>query len=183
MLDLLDRIKIKDIEIKLLSFLLGKYTGRKPEKDNGKFWKGLKILLLATTGKVETRSWGYPPIIVAMFFIIILGFLCGGIYNLFEIYQLGNDIISNRNIMYFVALIIILAQIFLWSRFIGKLSDLMGGSATVDGYFWRFMLVRTLFLNRYKITPEFLYADERLEEAIEELGREMGNRSSGQIGI
>jgi len=79
--------------------------------------------------------------------------------------------------------IIILAQIFLWSRFIGKLSGLMIGSATVDGYFWRFMLVRTLFLNRYDIVPEFLYADERLEEAIEELGTEKGSRSFGQPGI
>jgi hypothetical protein len=63
--DLVNKVKIQNIEDRVsLGLLINEYIGKNPPGDRNKFLRGLKILLLAMIGSIETRSWGFPPIIV-----------------------------------------------------------------------------------------------------------------------
>ena len=171
LLKLVRDVKLDDINMTKLDFVLAKYVGRNPDKDRYKFWKGLRILLLAIIGKIGTRSWGFPPMVVSLFFFIVFGFLLGGLYSVKEIHNMPNTILLDRNIIYVLAAAVLLGQLLLWWRFIGKLYSLMEGSATVDGFFVRFLPVRASFLNKYDIIPGYFYVNERLTEEMKYWGR------------
>ena len=179
LLGLIDEsIKIKNINKKRLYSVLERYVGRTPVIDRCRFVKGFKILFLAIIGIIKTRSWGFPPMVVAIFFIIVFGFLSGGIYTTINIFLGANVKSLDNNIMYFFAVLVLLAQLVLWWRFIGKLYSLMIGSATVDAFFLRFLPVRAFFLNKYNKVPEYFDVDERLKEAVKEWEKEKRNDSS-----
>lgn len=177
LLNLLDNVKIKDIKKDKLNYLLVKYTGRHPEKDRHKFFKGLKILFSAIFGKIETKSWGFPPMIIAMFFIIVMGFLIGGFYTIIKNCPVNDNKILDTNIIFIFAGTVLIAQLIIWWRFIGRLYSLMKGSATVDGFFWRFLPVRASFFNKYNIIPEYFNVNELLVEGLEEFEKPRGNGS------
>ncbi len=140
-------IKITNMDIeKLKSFLKQMHENRREN-----FVKGFGILWSAILGKGEFRSWAFPPLVVAMFFILSFGFFITGC--IFFIKLIPSISIAN--------LIIILlafggAQGWLWYRYLGKLHALMEGSTTIDAFFWKFMPVRASFLNSHDITPEYL---------------------------
>ena len=176
LLNFLKTVDIKNIDKEKLNYLLIKYTGRNPQKDRHKFLKGLKILFSAIFGKIETRSWGFPPMIIAMFFVIVIGFLVGGFYTITKI-SFMNSKALDTNMIFVLAGAVLVAQLIIWFRFIGKLYALMKGSATVDGFFLRFMPVRASFLNKHHITPEYFNVNEILEECFKEFEKEAGNES------
>jgi len=169
LIDLIRDIHVDDLEEDKLIFLLSDYTGKKPKKDRNRFIKGLKILMLSLIGrKIETQSWRFPPIIVAMFLLLCGGFLGVGLYETtVVVFRLSNIELIDKLILIIVAAFVVMAQIFLWWRFTGKLYALMEGSATVEGFFWRFIPIRAKFLNAYDITPKFLFANERLNVLIQ----------------
>jgi hypothetical protein len=57
-------------------------------------------------------------------------------------------------------------QLWLWVRFCGKLYKLMTGSATVNGFFWRMLLLRAKYLNESAgIVPGYVMITDLLDEA------------------
>ena len=164
-IDVIDLDKTDLDKFKLTSLLTKYNTG------TAKFFKGLKALGDTFQGKIKTRSWGFPPMVVSMFSVIIFGFLVGGFYATIEIHPIPNEI---SEVWPFLlkcapALIVIVVQLLLWVRFILKFYDLMNGSATVDAFFWKFLPVRALVLNQLKIIPKYLFVNERLQDALDEL--------------
>jgi hypothetical protein len=172
LLNLVKNIKMKELGEAELTFLLSKYTGRNPFVDHEKFKKGLPILWKAIFGKIETRSWGFPPIVVALFCILSFSFYIFGLISFLGAIKISN-IFSNLNSIITISFlsILLIIQLWLWNIFVGKLFSLMDGSCTVDGFFWRFLPVRVAFLNTYNIEPEYLFVKERLSELIKELGQ------------
>lgn len=170
LLNAVKNIKVKGLEIAELTLLLSKYAGKSPLVDNGKIKKGWRILGKAIFGKIETRSWGFPPIVVALYCILSFGFLFFGFVSFLRLSEISN-VFSNPNsiITIFFLFLLLIIHFLLWNRFVGKLFSLMNGSCTVDGFFWRFLPVRVAFLNTYNIVPEYLFAKERISELIKEL--------------
>jgi hypothetical protein len=163
----------------VLADLLGQISGKGAPVDRNKFLKGSKILIRAIFGHIETRSWGFPPIIVAMFFLIVSGFLAGGIWAFFKedpswsVAAFFRDLSTwpTSNSLCVFGVFVLVSQAFLWWRFSGKLHSLMEGSATVDSFFWRFVPVRAEFLNGQpvngaKLVPKYVCLDTQLDEAI-----------------
>jgi hypothetical protein len=167
-----------------LKYILPYYTGKKPVKDNSKFKRGLLILLHGLIGKIETRSWAFPPIVVSMFFIIIFAFLGGGLFSLYEWHITNHMNIGvihiHLYVIYIFAALVTLSQIVLWYRLCGKLYTLMKGSSTIDGFFWRFIPVRASFLNELKITPQYLYVEQLLKKEVDTLTQEFGGESDSE---
>ena len=94
LLELVKNIEVKELEKPSLTHLLSKHTGRNPASDNAKFKKGCKILVQAILGKIETRSWGFPPIVVALFCILSCSFFIIGhiiFWHSFEISKFISD--------------------------------------------------------------------------------------------
>lgn len=150
--------------IKDLAWIINKYTGPNPPIDKGKRIKGAYHLILSLRGKVKTNSWAFPAFVVSVFFTLILAFILAGIYGL-VIFSLDAKSISRELVvLWVVSLTILTMQGYLWQTFCGKLYALMSGSATVDGFFWRFMPIRAAYLNEYHINPNYVLAKERLAE-------------------
>lgn len=125
------------------------------------FGKGFGILINAILGKTIFRSWAFPPLIVAMFFIISWGFFITGciFFN-----KVITDRINTETIWYMVILFLlfIIIQMRLWYQFIGKLYMLMEGSATVEAFFWRFIPIRASLLNSQDISPKYIESNPAL---------------------
>jgi hypothetical protein len=159
---ILDKVNTQNIDKGKLKDLLDKYLGTNPDIDKDKFKRGMRILYSATFGKIEARSWAYPPLIVSMFFFISSGFLLVGWA------QMIIDTINKRGSLPFghvigsliVLISITIAQICLWKRFIGRLHSLMNGSEKINAFFCKFIPIRALFLNTFGIVPEYIDADD-----------------------
>lgn len=150
--------------LKDLAWIINKYTGPKPPIDRRKRLKGAYHLILSLLGRVKTNSWAFPSFVVSMFFILVFAFILSGIYGL-VIFSLDAKSISRELVvLWVVSAVILTMQGYLWLTFCGKLYTLMTGSATVDGFFWRFMPIRAAYLNEYHIKPTYVLAKERLAE-------------------
>ena len=147
-------------------------------KDNGRFRKGVVILFKALIGKIQTRSWGFPPIVTSIFFIICWTFLIAGLLATWHIYEIPPDQMLSLSIVrcgvFIAAPLALLCQAWLWFRFIGKLYSLMQGTSTIDGFFWRFLPVRSAFLNELDITPTYVFTESQLREEVQTLDEEYG---------
>ncbi|MDD4874380.1 MAG: hypothetical protein PHE15_05330 [Dehalococcoidales bacterium] len=125
----------------------------------GKFFDGLKILAIALTGKVESRSWAFPPFVTSICFILSLGFVAAGHFLAF------NKGFS-FNFLLVIAIITSIFQIVLWWRLIKKLDDLMNGNLTVESFFLKLLPIRSSYLNSYDIIPEYLDTDNFVDAII-----------------
>jgi hypothetical protein len=136
------------IRVELLRGLLAPHIGPKPPIDSMKSAKGLWLLLQSFFGKMPSSSWGFPPYVVTIFFVIVAGFLIAGlIFTPF----------SDSPWLKLFGYLVILFQAFAWWRIGGKFHALMEGSATIDAFFIKLLPVRAAFLIKNKITPEYIY--------------------------
>ena len=159
-------IKVNDLEKKPLKALIKKYQGDRPEVDKRKCWEGMKKLVKAFCGRSSTSSWGFPPFVASIFFVLCYGFLILGIISVFR-YVAGLERHSfESGALIGVTVCITAGQMFLWIMFCGRLQTLLSGSTTVDGFFWRFLPIRVAFLNKYNIIPKYEFAGERLGEEV-----------------
>lgn len=125
--------------------------GKQPTIDTDKNFRGLIILvktfLLRNT---QTESWGFPPLVVCTFLFMVSGFLFASYFMTMRI-----GIFSNLWLLCYEIAITIF-QLCLWWHICGKLYALMSGSATVYSFYWKFIPLRTLFLNKQKIKPSYI---------------------------
>lgn len=162
-------IEAKELDEKKLVKLLEKYTGKKADVDNKKLRKGVWLLPKTILGRAVSKSWGFPPFVVAIFFLLCFGFFIVGLYETYEVIRLNSIEGTDQIILGLFAIFILIIQTSLWWRYFGKLHTLMKGSATVSGFFIRYLPIRIRFLNSYGIIPRFYYVNERLDEIIGEL--------------
>lgn len=149
-----------------LEWLVRQYVGTSPKIDESKLGKGIRHLFSALFARVRTNSWGFPPYVAAVFFVLVSGFWLAGFIASLTISLKDNGIETNVVIgSWALLLITTIVQIYLWIRFAEKLFTLLEGSATVDGFFWRFLPVRVAYLNEYSIRPSYVLIEKRLEEA------------------
>lgn len=141
-------------------WMLDTYVGSNPPVDRGKVKRGFRHLFLATMGVVRTSSWGFPPPIVAVFFVLTLIYIGIGGYAastfLLEKWtaSTSNPTFLPSRILFCVG-VLVLAQLYLWMSFCGKLFTLMEGSATVDAYSFLFVATRADYLNQRGLTPSY----------------------------
>ena len=123
---------------------------------------GFKILISALLGNVETRSWAFPPLVVATLFILSSSFFIGGLIFSFILIQDKNTI-AITNILQTSAIVIttlmVISFVYLWVRCLGKLHKLLKCGSTVESFFWKFMPIRASFLNQQDIVPEYIDTD------------------------
>jgi hypothetical protein len=176
--ELVKCLRLGGVDPNQLTYLLGLYSGRHPQKDHGKFLKGLWILLKALFGKIQTRSWGFPPIVTSVFAIICGGFFLAGMIAIISTFSLDETALGIhlwlRIIVYIMGFVTTLSLFWLWYRFIGKLYCLMEGTSTVDGFFWRFLPIRAAFLNQLGIDPTYVFASDQLADEVANLRSQFG---------
>lgn len=156
-----------------LKLMLERYAGRsakvsmdyEPPVDTDSFWHGLRRLFLAVIGDSKTDSWGFPPYIVAVFFVLCAGFLGLGLYCSVRILILSTTASYERFVPLIVAIMIVVTEVLLWILFCRRLHSLMIGSTTVDAFFWRFLPIRAHFLSAHDIRPKYVNTNERIREA------------------
>jgi hypothetical protein len=126
------------------------------------FWKGVSILFKSIKGDSDSKSWAFPPVVTAMFFILSFGFYSVGVYFLldlfkeyFTIYNLSHFIVKNLAIVFLLSLVFSV-QILLWVIFIKNLHYLMYGGYRVQSFFWKFMPLRASFLCQDQIEPKYI---------------------------
>lgn len=141
-----DKIKKDKLEKYLLSLV------EDDKKRIRSYCKGTMILLKALYGKIETNSWGYPPLVTSICFIFSFGFLFSGHF-------LRIQKCSTSKLLFLISIAITIIQLFLWMRLSGKLYSLMAGSTTVQSFFWKFLPIRASYLTNYDITPYYLDAE------------------------
>ena len=129
--------------------------GKKPSIDAYSNIKGLGILLKTLLLRnVQTDSWAFPPLIVCIFLFLSFGFLFA---SYVVIYSIG---ITGVSALLVFEAIITVFHLFLWLHLCGKLFSLMNGSTTVYSFFWKFIPLRTLFLNKYNIMPSYISIED-----------------------
>lgn len=176
---LIEHVRVADLDKDQLRCVLEHHTGKRPLKDKHKFWRGIVILFKALRGQVDTRSWGFPPIITAVFFVMCVAFFAGGIAATIHFSVAGKVAVDEGVWLYYIAYVVagitITSQGWLWIYLVGKLFSLMKGTNTVDAFFWRFLPFRVAFLNRLGITPTYIFASEGIAEEVDELKSRYGD--------
>ena len=168
---------LKDIEIgdleendkTILLFILANYSGRLCPLENNKYWRGLWLIICTMFGKLTSKSWGYPPFVVSLLFLLCFGFLSTGCFGTVSVWLDGSINNESKLVLMMIMVLIILFQIIAWRFFSGKLFSIMNGSGTVDAFFLRFIPIRAHILNQFGIIPIYHYLDNHLEEANTEL--------------
>jgi len=123
------------------------------EIDHDQTIRGLSIIVKTIfLRNIQTNSWGFPPLVVCIFLFIVLGFLGASIFTASQIGFFQIPWLSS----YLIGILVL--QLYLWWHISGWLYSLMSGSSTVYSFFWKFMPLRTLFLNKQepKIIPEYI---------------------------
>lgn len=147
-----------------LRWVIRFYGGPNPRSDKQQVYRGLGHLARALFGVVKTNSWAFPAYVVSVFFVLISSFILYGLYQTVR-FQIGGEYaIGDQYIIWGIWLMVFVIQVLLWSRFCGKLYTLMEGSATVEGFFWRFVLIRSTYLGAYGIKPTYKFVEGRLKE-------------------
>lgn len=156
----------------------GAPTQRTAPVDRRRFWRGLWRLALALCGRSRTNSWGFPPFVVAVFFVPCTGFWALGAYSAAMAIQNFMESLGNNCALLFVVATVSVSQCLLWFRFCGRLEALMDGSATVEAFFWKFLPIRIDCLRAQKISAAYVDTDRRIQELQRAAQMPISNRSS-----
>ena len=125
--------------------------GKQPGIDDEKYLRGFGILIKTLFLKnIRTYSWGFPPLVVIIFLFLVSGFLLS---SWFVTYKIG--FITNISLLVFESGVTVF-QLLLWIHLCGRLFSLMNGSTTVYSFFWKFIPLRALFLNKFGIKPSYI---------------------------
>lgn len=148
---IIEKLKIDETDQKKLIYEITQCLGPNPSIDKGKRIKGFCILLKTLfLQNIKTNSWSFPPLVVIIFLFLSSGFMLASYFVTCKI-----GFFNNLGLVSFEAVITIF-QLFLWIHFSGKLFSLMNGSTTVYSFFWKFIPLRTLFLNKFNVTPSYI---------------------------
>ncbi len=138
-----------------LSYLANRYSPADQACDNNNKSKGTRILFKTMCGNLKSNSWAFPPYIFMINLLLSLGLFLFSIFTLCLIssnYLPEVEGVDNQFITFVLISIGVLFSIFLyllsWASMIGKLHNLVHGSSTVNGYFFRFAYIRNKLLKQ-----------------------------------
>lgn len=160
-------------KVQAINWVLANYVGHPgknpPPVDVNKVRGGVAHLWLALRGRTNTTSWAFPPSVVAIFFVLTSIYLAIGVYGTltvaFESWDSQRPFGAPLFILAIVSLAVLVAQASIWKVLCGKLCTLLSGSATVDGFSFRFALVRAMYLQRFGLVPEYSGIENLMIEA------------------
>lgn len=178
-------ISDKELFLKILKA----HAGSDPLVDYHKRRKGFKRLLKALVGKVFTNSWGFPPYIVAINFVMSFLFSISALGFAFYALAFSDEAISNvtANSDVFVAVLAslsLLVQGAIWANFCGKLFSLMAGINTVDSFFVRFAPIRAKVLSEFGIQSSYACLNDTLqamEPDVDRIKQEMKSKKHNAV--
>lgn len=154
----IDRLGLNRIDEKRLCQVLAYYTGGARASDRWRFLRGLYQLVGALFGLTGTRSWGFPPVVVAIFLMISAGLLGTGMTLS---YVVGND-----QVLFALAYVITALHLVVWCRVVCKFHDMMSGSATTVAFAWRFLPIRANLLIKHGLKPTFPFIRQELRDEV-----------------
>jgi len=163
----MDRLRISDFEDKpfedLLPDLVGddiikadkineilELSGKNKKADEGRYLKGIKIILEILRGKVQSKSWQFPIFVVGVFISLATIYVVFSLFSMWQVHPIFKNTFSIHNIDLSIISYALLLLVFtgMWIAYFGKLANLMCGSATVDAYCWKFLPARYGFIKR-----------------------------------
>ena len=113
-------------------------------------------LIIGFFGFSKSSSWGFPPFVFAIFFIITGGFVTSAFYAFSKLTDNPLFPLSLRSTEGILIAVLLFIEVILWCFFWGKLISLMYGKKSVKGFLWRFLPIRARLLNRYGYVPEYI---------------------------
>jgi len=155
LLDKCKNIKIQGLDKKNIINAVQRISGPDPSADKHIHFKGFKTIINAILGNVKTSSWHFPNYVVALFFLINLGFLIAGFYFLLTSYNSNQSSVVLKQLIFVLPIICILPEIFLWCTYCKKIYSLSEGSSIIDAFCWKFLPIRYEYIR--KQNPDVKY--------------------------
>ncbi len=152
---MIDNMKIDNMQKSALKKKTGDLLRKNDYALKPSIGKGFSHLFSFFYRWEKTGSWGFPPYITAVFFVLSLGFTLLGIYHTILIGGSGLDIYKKLFICG-PLVAIVLAELKLWFMFFRKLDSLMSLDSSIEGYYTRFIPFRVTYLNMQEIIPKYL---------------------------
>ncbi len=153
--------KLDNIPMDKLLRCLNNLTGKPASVDQGKWREGWKILINSFISPPRTCSWGFPIFVTLIFFVLTSIFILVSL--IFFTLILNASVLFTYLFHLFFMVFIIIFHVLMWTRIAGKLYTLMRGSATVNGFFIRFIPLRADFLIQYGLKPEYRIDETELQ--------------------
>lgn len=167
LIDPLEIVELDGVENKgILIRALDNVVGRHPQVDRFKFRRGCKLVLLSLVGmQEETSSWNFPIFVTNIFFTITTLLMAISIINFWDLIaglQEGSAI-HEVLVHYLAVALFISLTLLIWTRLAGKLYTLMTGSATVNGYYIRFLSIRALIFEELGLKCTFAFDENEVK--------------------
>ena len=123
-------------------------SGTRKESDKHKFRRGLRIIFRIFIGNTQTKSWQFPLFVVGVFLSLSAIHITFSLYSMYKTYPFFNDQFIFEDTYFNLIVYFILFVIFIniWIAYVGKLYNLMCGSATINAYCWKFLPSRYAFI-------------------------------------
>lgn len=144
---------------------MGKRSKQRPS-DRWHATNGFCLLIKWLCGLSKTRSWGFPPVVVAVFFLLSFGLVAIGV-------TLSFFVVPPKPINGFVPISIwfitgaaVSMHGFAWLRFFCKLHDLMLGSTTTGAFAWQFLAIRSSLLVEHGFRPTYPHIGQELTDEV-----------------
>lgn len=158
-----DSLKLDGVNKEVLKTAFTNVAGTHPNVDRGRYWGGWSMIIMSLFGcHKRFTSWGFPIFVTNIFFVITSLFMSISAINFYRlIYGAGGEREIHESAIHVLAVIFfVVLTITIWTRLAGKLYTLMRGSATVSGFYVRFLVIRAFLIEKAKIKCSFFFSEE-----------------------
>lgn len=164
LIDQIRNIDIVGIDRDQLIQCLSRVCGLNPPIDNDRYRRGFQLLIATLmshpSGKV---SWAFPVYVSTVFFVLTSIFSILFVWHSWSLLWDTNVIQSDKFILLITFLPYIGFTSYMWFRLSGKLYTLVYGSATIMGYFIRFLSSRAYILASNEVRPRYFLTSSELD--------------------
>jgi hypothetical protein len=110
------------------------------------------IVKIVCDGRGEGETWQFPLPVFLMFAFVILAEFCIGCFlfgRAFFKFLLSNNGAVSGEVAYLFAFFVLLSySLFIFSKNIEYVVQLLAGRRTIENYFWQFFPFRILYINQ-----------------------------------
>ncbi len=135
---------------------LKQITGLNPPIDRDRTKRGVKLLIGSLISHPAGRvSWGFPISVSSVFLVLTSIFALVFLWHFSQLISDPGTVGTDRFVLLITLLMFIVFTGYMWARLAGKLYSLVYGSATIRGYYIRFLASRANILSSKGIKPKY----------------------------
>jgi len=165
LIDEVDRLKLVGVNKTVLTQALANVVGKNTLVDNRKFIRGWRLVIGSLVrSRKDSSSWNFPVFVSNIFFAITTLLMVISGFNFIDLVFYEERDIHEMVIHSGAFVIFVIFTFMMWSRLASKLYTLMYGSATVNGYYIRFLPIRAQFLEDYDIECSFFFSEVEVKK-------------------